>query len=50
MVLGRELGAQTGDVRTDVARLYDYIAYLTEQLQYNDAQLRRLIAKEKGEG
>lgn len=48
-LLKRKLGTSTGNVQQDVKLLYNYIAYLTEQLDYMDNQLgQRLEALEKG--
>ncbi|MEA4934808.1 MAG: hypothetical protein VB071_14685 [Lawsonibacter sp.] len=49
-ILDRELGQLTGDVSTDLARIANYLAYLREQVEFNDANVkRRLAALEKGE-
>ena len=40
-LFGKRLGARSGEVVRDVKQLYDYIAYLTEQLEYRDGQIRR---------
>ena len=45
---GRTLGRPSGDSRRDIGELYDYIAYLVEQLEYSNALLeKRLAAAEK---
>lgn len=49
MKFGRRLGKRTGNAEQDLQTLFDYIAYLTEQIEYNDDQLRRQMGKEKGE-
>lgn len=49
-MLTRDIGTPSGDVKRDIQTLYDYIAYLTEQLEYSDRLLqKRVKALEKGE-
>ena len=45
-MLTRYLGAPSGNMPQDVAALYDYIAYLSEQLNYTQQLLEK---KTKGE-
>lgn len=45
-MLTRDLGVPSGNVPQDVAALYDYIAYLAEQLNYTQQMLEK---KTKGE-
>ena len=44
-VFGRRLGAPSGDLRRDIDALYDYMAYLVEQLEYSDQLQKRQIAR-----
>lgn len=49
-MLARDVGTPSGDVKQDINTLYDYIAYLKEQLEYRDRLLeKRVKALEKGE-
>ncbi len=49
-MMARDIGKPSGDVRHDIDTLYDYIAYLTEQLEYSNRLLdKRLKAIEKGD-
>lgn len=49
-MLTRDIGTPSGDVKQDISALYDYIAYLTEQLDYNNQLLEKRIKElEKGE-
>lgn len=49
-MLTRDIGVPSGDVKQDIKTLYDYIAYLTEQLEYQNRLIeRRVKALEKGE-
>lgn len=49
-MLTRDIGTPSGDVNRDINALYDYIAYLTEQLDYSNRLLdKRVKALEKGE-
>lgn len=48
-MLTRDIGTPSGDVNRDINTLYDYIAYLTEQLDYSNRLLdKRIKALEKG--
>ena len=47
-MLTRDIGTPSGDVKQDIQTLYDYIAYLTEQLAYSSRQMeKRVKALEK---
>ena len=49
-MLTRDIGTPSGDVKQDIGTLYDYIAWLTEQLEYQNRLLeKRVKALEKGE-
>lgn len=49
-LLSRDIGQPSGDVKRDIDTLYDYIAYLKEQLEYRDRLLeKRVKALEKEE-
>lgn len=49
-VISREIGTPSGDVKQDIQVLYDYIAYLTEQLEYSNGLIeKRIKLLEKGE-
>ncbi|MBQ3557879.1 MAG: hypothetical protein IJA11_08820 [Oscillospiraceae bacterium] len=49
-MISREIGTPSGDVKRDVQELYDYIAYLTEQLEYSNGLIeKRIKLLEKGE-
>ena len=49
-MLTRDIGTPSGDVKQDIQTLYDYIAYLTEQLEYQNRLLeKRVKALEKEE-
>ena len=49
-MLTRDIGVPSGDVKQDIQTLYDYIAYLAEQLEYQNRLLeKRVKALEKGE-
>ena len=46
----RDLGSPTGDLKKDVATLFDYITWLTEQLDYELQKMdKQLKALKKGE-
>lgn len=48
-MLTRDIGTPSGDVKQDVDTLFDYIAYLTEQLKYSNGQLEKRVRElEKG--
>lgn len=48
-MLTRDIGTPSGDTKHDINTLYDYIAYLKEQLEFRDKQLeKRVQALEKG--
>lgn len=48
-MLARDIGTPSGDMKQDINMLYDYIAYLKEQLEYRDKLLeKRVKALEKG--
>ena len=48
-MLTRDIGTPSGDMQRDITTLYDYIAYLNEQLDYRDKLLeKRVQALEKG--
>ena len=40
-MITRDIGAPSGDVKQDINTLYDYIAYLTEQLEYSNRLLEK---------
>ena len=47
-LFGRKPGRATGDTGRDIRILFDYIAYLVEQLEYSGNQMeKRLAALEK---
>ena len=47
-MLTRDIGTPSGDVKQDINTIYDYIAYLTEQLEYSNRLLeKRVKALEK---
>lgn len=49
-VLDQELGQLSGNIQADLTRIASYLAYLREQMEFNDANIkRRLSALEKGE-
>lgn len=49
-MLTRDIGTPSGNVKQDIDTLYDYIAYLAEQLEYSNRLLeKRVKALEKGE-
>ena len=49
-MLTRDIGTPSGDMKQDINTIYDYIAYLTEQLEYSNRLLeKRVRALEKGE-
>ena len=49
-MLTRDIGAPSGDMKQDINTIYDYIAYLTEQLEHSNRLLeKRVKALEKGE-
>ena len=49
-MLSRDIGTPSGDMKQDIDTLYDYIAYLKEQLEFRDKLLeRRVQALEKEE-
>lgn len=49
-MLTRDIGTPSGDVKQDISTIFDYIAYLKEQLEYRDKLLeKRMQALEKGE-
>lgn len=49
-MLTRDIGTPSGDVKQDINTLYDYIAYLKEQLDYRDRLLeKRIKSLEEGE-
>jgi hypothetical protein len=49
-MLSRDIGTPSGDMKQDISTIYDYIAYLTEQLEYSNRLLeKRVKALEKGE-
>jgi hypothetical protein len=49
-MLTRDIGTPSGDMKQDISTIYDYIAYLTEQLEYSNRLLeKRVKALEKGE-
>ena len=49
-LLSRDIGQPSGDVKQDIQELYDYIAYLKEQLEYSDRLLQKRVKDlEKGE-
>lgn len=49
-MLARDVGTPSGDVKQDINTLYDYIAYLKEQLEYSNRLLeKRVKALEKEE-
>ena len=41
----RDIGQPSGDVKQDINTIFDYIAYLTEQLEFNNRQLEKRIAE-----
>lgn len=48
-VFGQDLGQLSGDPQADIRKLLDYIAYMKEQVEFNDANIkRRLKALEEG--
>lgn len=48
-VFGKELGQLTGDTEADMKKIVNYIAYMLEQVEFNDANVkRRLAALEEG--
>ena len=48
--ISREVGTPSGDMKRDVQELYNYIAYLTEQLEYSNNLMDKRVKKlEKGE-
>lgn len=48
-VFGQELGQLTGDMESDLKKIVNYIAYMREQVEFNDANVkRRLAALEEG--
>lgn len=48
-VFGQELGQLTGDMEADLKKIVNYIAYMREQVEFNDANVkRRLAALEEG--
>lgn len=48
-MLTRDIGTPSGDVKRDVDTLFDYIAYLTEQLEYSNRLLEKRVGElEKG--
>ncbi|MBO5918369.1 MAG: hypothetical protein J6Q14_06345 [Oscillospiraceae bacterium] len=49
-MLTRDIGTPSGDMKQDINTIYDYIAYLTEQLEYSNRLLeKRVKALEKEE-
>ena len=49
-MLTRDIGVPSGDVKQDIQTLYNYIAYLAEQLEYQNRLLKKRVkALEKGE-
>lgn len=47
-LFGRKLGRASGDTGRDIRTVFDYIAYLVEQLEYSSNQMeKRLAALEK---
>lgn len=49
-MLSREIGKPSGDVKQDINTIYDYIAWLTEQLEHQNRLLeKRVKALEKEE-
>lgn len=49
-MLTRDIGVPSGDVKQDIDTIFDYIAYLKEQLEYQNRLLeKRVKALEKGE-
>lgn len=44
-MLTQELGAPTGNPRSDIDALYDYIACLKEQLDYDHSHLLRRVGQ-----
>lgn len=47
-MLTRDIGTPSGDMKQDINTIYDYIAYLTEQLEYSNRLLeKRVKALEK---
>lgn len=46
-LFGRKPGRPSGDSRRDIQALYDYIAYLVEQLEYSNSQLTKQLASQE---
>lgn len=48
-VLGQELGQLSGNTESDLKKIVNYITYMREQVEFNDANVkRRLAALEEG--
>lgn len=47
-LLSRDIGAPSGDMKQDINTIFDYIAYLTEQLEYQNRLLERRLGKLEG--
>lgn len=48
-ILDQELGKLTGDTQQDIRKIVNYLAYLREQVEFNEANVqRRLSALEEG--
>lgn len=51
MLLGKNVGVPTGNATQDIRTLFDYVAYLTEQLEYSSGLLEKRVKalEQKGE-
>lgn len=48
-VFGQDLGQLSGDTQADLKKIVNYLAYITEQVEFNDANIKRRLAKLEGE-
>lgn len=49
-IFGQDLGQLSGNAEADLKKVLNYIAYMKEQIEFNDANIKRRLSALEKEG